>query len=135
MGIGKLALRALEWLGRIIGLVQTPLGKQFTRTILGRVLGDRAPHMLAKLAELEAGVGAHTSAWPKIEAASKQNTELVLTPEEADYLNRFKEIWDKHVKKPMDKAAIKLQATPPSESELEIVAIANEILADEPEDE
>ena len=135
MGVGKLALKALEWIGRIIGLVQTPLGKDFTRTILGRVLGDKAPHMMAKLAELEATVGAHTSAWSKIEAAAKKNTDLALTPDEADYLYRFKEIWDKHVKKPMDKAAIKLQATAPSDSELEVVAIANEILADEPDDD
>ena len=43
MGIGSLALKALEWIGRIIGLATSPIGKEFTRTILGRVLGDRAP--------------------------------------------------------------------------------------------
>ena len=135
MGVGKLALKALEWIGRIIGLVQTPIGKEFTRTILGKVLGDRAPHYMAKLAQLESTIGAHTACWAKVSAGAATGDVVTLDPDEVKYLNRFKELWDKHVKKPMDKAAIKLQATPPSEDEQVVIAIANALIADEPDDD
>lgn len=134
MNVGALALKALEWIGRVVGLVKSPIGKEFTRTILGKVLGDRAPRYMAALARLEQTVGAHTSAWPKIEAAAENNTELVLTAEEADYLNRFKRVWDRNIKRPMDRAAIKLQAVEPTPDELVIVSTVNEILAEEPDE-
>jgi len=134
MGIGKLALKALEWIGRIIGLVQTPIGKEFTRTILGKVLGDKAPHYMAKLAELEAGVGAHTDFWDKMKRGAK-GEDVTFTLNEFKYGMRFYDLWAKHVKEPMTKAAIKLQATPPSEDEQVVIAIANALIADEPDDE
>ena len=135
MGIGLLARKALEWIGRIIGLAQTPVGKEFTRTILGKVLGDRAPHMMKKLAQLEATYGAHTSAWPKLENGANLGQDVALSADEVKYLYEFKRIWDKHIKRPMDNAAIKLQAEPPSVDELEMIRIADELIADEPDEE
>lgn len=131
MNLSVFAKTALMWIGRIIGLIDTPIGKEFTRTILGKVLGDKAPHYLAKLAELEQGVGAHTTVWSSVEEAAKKGLPVTLTVDGTLYLYKYKKLWDKHIKNPMDKAAIKLQATPPTQDELAVVAIANAIITEE----
>jgi hypothetical protein len=52
----------------------------------------------------------------------------MLDPNEADYLYQFKKLWDKHIKEPMTKAGIKLQAEEPSDQELVAVAILDQII-------
>lgn len=135
MNIGRLALKALTWIGRIIGLIETPAGRNFLNVILGKVLGDKAPHYLKKLAQLEQTIGAHTSAWPKIENGAKTNQSVLLDSTEAMYLYEFKRLWDKHIKAPMDKAAIKMGAIDPSEDLLVAVEIATALIDDQSDDE
>ena len=130
MKIGKLAIKALEWIGRVIGIIRTPVGREFLAAVLGRVLGERAPRYLKKLAELEATVGANTSAWPKIEEGARLGQSVVLDADEAKYLHLFKRLWDRNIKTPMTKAGIKLQAPAPTDEELAIAKIGAELIDD-----
>ena len=73
--------------------------------------------MCRDLRELEEhGSGMDTEAWAKIALAASDGTGANLSNDEAVYLQDFKELWDKYLKRPMSSIA---DALGPDEDEYE----------------
>jgi xanthosine utilization system XapX-like protein len=108
MNVGRFALKALGWIGKVVGLVQTPAGKIALNGILGYVLGEKAMPYMRKLEKLEEGYGAHTRVWNKVVNANRGERGLELTYEEVRYLFWFKRHWDNYIKEPLRKVTRKL---------------------------
>ena len=93
MGVGKYAKQAIQWLigaAKTIFDRNTEVSKMLNRFLLG-------------IAKVEQHQGAHTSFWSKTEEAAKAGTVPEYTAEEIAYINQFKRVFDKNLKKPLQR--------------------------------
>ncbi len=106
MGVGKYAKQAIQWL---IGAAKTIFDRNTEVSNFvasAKALGFESKMLnrfLLGIAKVEQHQGAHTSFWSKTEEAAKAGTVPEYTAEEIAYINQFKRVFDKNLKKPLQR--------------------------------
>ena len=102
MSIGALAGKAIRWLVKAFRFYRSR-STEFKVAIAALKATGVATEQLEKfskgLIKIEQTVGAHTHAWPELAAAAKERRAPKLTYADARYLNAFKKLFDKRIKK------------------------------------
>ena len=102
MSIGARAGKAIRWLAKAFRFYRSRR-TEFNTAIAALKAAGVATKQLEKfskgLKKIEETVGAHTHAWPEISAAAKAKRAPKLTAADARYLNAFKKLFDKTIKK------------------------------------
>ena len=102
MAVSALAVKAIHWIVKAFRFYRSRRTEFNTAIVALRAAGI-ATKQLEKfsdgLKKVEETVGAHTHAWPEIALAARGKRAPELTAADAKYLNAFKKLFDKTIKK------------------------------------